>query len=861
MEPIEAPSKSVGDNIPFSHDWSVQLAKYGDVVISESHWSIDVGSMVIGADGRASTINGTVTTCYISGGTADEYCVLNNSVLLNRVSNPDSGNKLVQRFIIHIVDGDYEPGTPPVVVLPDGLPDIPTLEAFQGATPGVSIWVDTTSAYPNGTLYYAVPPSNPATVDELTIVQGQGVKWIEVHAFNGTGSGVPLSRTLTTISPLTIAGGSSADLSANRTIALSVGAANTVLGSNGSNDSWMANPIVTTIQGTTAVYAGGSSYATLTASYLGFAPGDAKIYTLGSLTWNYGSTPIAQLNFDGTDVTFGRPNTNASSAGAFVLSGATTAGTGGDITLISGSGDDGPGTVHIGLGGADDTITVSTAGVSVNGYQIHDVVDPTSPQDAATKAYVDALATGLQIKGSVAALSNSNIASLSGLSTTVDSVALNVDGMRVLLTAETSAVDNGIYVVHSGTWTRSSDMAAGSHASGSFIFVNTPPSGTNTYGNTGWACNTAAGSDVVGTNSLSFTEFSAAGEIAAGAGLTKTGSTLSIVAADSTITVNSASIQVGQITNANVATGAGIIWSKLAGYPTLTCTAPLTIGGGSSADLSTNRTLAIKPATTSTAGSMSAADKTKIDGIPDPSLLNGYLLTPDDTEDVWDLVMPASIGITTGLGTINVLPKWATSSTWGSSSISDDGTKITLGEPLILHESDLAAAPGAGTDLIQAYSSQIVARAVGGWVDYAVTPLNLAASSSKAPKINKICDGFSVTAPTSTSFGIGTDVFGQDMPANRQFYATLILTQKLNSVSTSGMAGQYLITGNTDESGNVQSGTVFITQLGVVGQGAGYPIVLVTASGGPWFTLTINNASFTGALTGMWTMELGWAGT
>lgn len=53
---------------------------------------------------------------------------------------------------------------------------------------------------------------------------------------------------------------------------------------------------------------------------------------------------------------------------------------------------------------------------------------------------------------------------------------------------------------------------------------------------------------------------------------------------------------------------------------TLTTTAPLKIDGSGSADLSTGRTLSIDAATTSAAGSMSAADKTALDqlklGVP-----------------------------------------------------------------------------------------------------------------------------------------------------------------------------------------------------------------------------------------------------
>lgn len=215
--PEQSYEKHAGDNVPFWYDWAKELAKYGDVYITESHWNVDVGDIVIGADGRVSDITGSVTRCFISGGTPDTYCVLNNSVLLNTALIPDNGDKLVKRFLIHILDGIWEPMTPPVVVLPDGLADIPTLEDFRGATPGVSIWVDTTPSYPGGDLYYAVPDSwSGAPVDGSNVVQGQLVKWISIHVL-GSYTGVLPSRRIDTTAPLTGGG----DLSANRTLGIS----------------------------------------------------------------------------------------------------------------------------------------------------------------------------------------------------------------------------------------------------------------------------------------------------------------------------------------------------------------------------------------------------------------------------------------------------------------------------------------------------------------------------------------------------------------------------------------------------------------------------------------------------------------
>lgn len=191
------------------------------------------------------------------------------------------------------------------------------------------------------------------------------------------------------------------------------------------------------------------------------------------------------------------------------------------------------------LGGA-------TGSVGFNSQKLTNVLDPTAAQDAATKAYVDALSLGLDTKGSVVAVSVSNIASLSGLATTVDGVLLSTDSQRVLLAGQSTGSQNGIYLVHSGAWTRSADMAVGSDAAGNYCFVE---QGT-LYADSGWVCTTNTGSAVVGTNSLAFTQFSGAGQITAGAGMTKTGNTLNVIAnADGSIVVNVDDIQVGVITN------------------------------------------------------------------------------------------------------------------------------------------------------------------------------------------------------------------------------------------------------------------------------------------------------------------------
>jgi len=171
------------------------------------------------------------------------------------------------------------------------------------------------------------------------------------------------------------------------------------------------------------------------------------------------------------------------------------------------------------------------------GFRITNLGTPTNPGDAATKSYVDALTQGLDPKGSVRAATTANI-TLSGTQT-VDGVALSI-GDRVLVKNQSTASQNGIYVVASGAWTRATDADTNSKVTGGmFTFVE---EGT-TNADTGWLL-TNDGAVTLGTTGLTFTQFSGAGQISAGAGLTKTGNTMDIVAGDNSLVVNADEVHV-----------------------------------------------------------------------------------------------------------------------------------------------------------------------------------------------------------------------------------------------------------------------------------------------------------------------------
>ena len=164
--------------------------------------------------------------------------------------------------------------------------------------------------------------------------------------------------------------------------------------------------------------------------------------------------------------------------------------------------------------------------VDVSDARITSLADPTAAQDAATKAYVDSVATGLDVKGSVRAATTADI-TLSGTQT-VDGVTL-VAGNRVLVKDQTDATQNGIYVVAGGAWTRAADFdnSPGIEiTSGAFTFVE---EGT-TQQNNGYAVVTD-GVITLGTTAIVWNQFSGAGQIIAGAALTKSGNTLDVVVA------------------------------------------------------------------------------------------------------------------------------------------------------------------------------------------------------------------------------------------------------------------------------------------------------------------------------------------
>jgi len=208
-----------------------------------------------------------------------------------------------------------------------------------------------------------------------------------------------------------------------------------------------------------------------------------------------------------------------------------------------------------------DQMAAPTADVALNSRKITGLADPTNAQDAATKAYVDGIAQGIDAKASVHVATTANI-TLSGLQT-IDDVLL-VANDRVLVKNQTTASQNGIYVASASAWSRATDADTFNELISAFTFVE---EGT-VNGDNGFVSTVNAGG-TLGVTDIAFVQFSGAGQVIAGAGLTKTGNTLNVVGTADRITANADSIDiastyVGQNTITTLGTISTGVWNGTA---------------------------------------------------------------------------------------------------------------------------------------------------------------------------------------------------------------------------------------------------------------------------------------------------------
>lgn len=216
---------------------------------------------------------------------------------------------------------------------------------------------------------------------------------------------------------------------------------------------------------------------------------------------------------------------------------------------------------------AGDALSFGQSGASLAGLALTNDIDmnsnkitvlgtPTADTDAATKGYVDGVAEGLDVHESVrcATTAAGTLASSFENGDNVDGVSL-VTGNRILIKNQVSAVENGIYIVQAnGAPVRADDWAATYEAAGAFVFVEEGTANSDS----GWVCTSDGSADTTGTHALNFSQFSGAGQITAGTGLTKSGNTINAIAGNG-INVNADDIEVKPDTSSTTTTEANAI--------------------------------------------------------------------------------------------------------------------------------------------------------------------------------------------------------------------------------------------------------------------------------------------------------------
>ena len=310
-----------------------------------------------------------------------------------------------------------------------------------------------------------------------------------------------------------------------------------------------------------------------TAETLTFAGGSGMQAVVTDNTVTINATGLANANLSGsagiTNANLANPTTTLGNS-TLTLGAATTDITGLTSLVIDDITINGQ-TLSTTAGNKDINLTPHGTGTVVvpSGYEDRSGFGDTS---LANKAYVDQVAQGLDAKPSARAATTANLsatysngsAGVGATLTASSNGAITMDGVspvvndRILVKDQTAAAQNGIYVVTTQgdgstpfVLTRATPEDQPAELSGgSFIFVE---EGT-ANGDNGYVF-THTGQPTFGTTALDVTQFSGAGQITAGAALSKSGNQMDVEVDNSSIEVNADALRVKAlgVTNAMLA--------------------------------------------------------------------------------------------------------------------------------------------------------------------------------------------------------------------------------------------------------------------------------------------------------------------
>ncbi len=320
-----------------------------------------------------------------------------------------------------------------------------------------------------------------------------------------------------------------------------------------------------------------------TAETLTFAGGAGLVQTVTDNTVTVTATALTNANLSGSAAI-----TNANLANDSVTFGSTTVALGATSTDIAGVTSlivD-----NITVDGNDISTTNTNGDLTISPNGTGTITVPSNYEERAgftdnsltNKKYVDTVAQGLDIKDAVRVGTTANLTATysngsSGVGATLTNsstqAALVIDGItmvvndRVMVKDQSTGAQNGLYKVTnigsgSTNWvlTRTPDGDESTEVNGgSFFFVQ---EGT-VNGDNGYVT-TNDGNPTIGTDAITFEQFSGAGQVSAGSALSKSGNILDVNTDGSSIEVSSDALRVKALGITNAMLAGSITTAKLA---------------------------------------------------------------------------------------------------------------------------------------------------------------------------------------------------------------------------------------------------------------------------------------------------------